>query len=133
MASTGRRSWRQAKISLAREAKARVARPIVDIRDRVSELQDATAAISGSLAVLRREMAELSDIVAVQVDVGNQTTELLGRLLASTSDRLDVLEEGLRELASGGATTLAGSNGKTDGQAARAETVTTARATEEPS
>ena len=132
MASTGRRSWRQAKISLATEAKARVARPIVDIRDRVSELQDATAAISGSLAVLRREMAELSDVVAVQVEVGNQTTELLGRLLASTSDRLDLLEEGLRALGSGGAAALPGSNGKTDGQAL-AETVASARATEEPS
>ena len=40
-------------------------------------------------------MAELSDIVAVQVDVGNQTTELLGRLLATTSDRLDLLEDRL--------------------------------------
>jgi len=111
VASTGRRSWRQAKMSLAREAKARVARPIVDIRDRVSELQDARGDL-GSLAVLRREMAELSDIVAVQVDVGNQTTELLGRLLASTSDRLDLLEEGLRELASAGRPRWPGPTGR---------------------
>ena len=95
MASTGRRSWRQVKTGVARELRARVAPPLGELIARIAELQDATAAISGSLAVLRREMAELSDIVAVQVDVGNQTTELLGRLLATTSDRLDLLEDRL--------------------------------------
>ena len=95
---------------------------------RVSELQDATAAIAGSLAVLRREMAELADIVTVQVDVGNQTTELLGRLLATTSARLELLEDSLGQL-SASEVTLPETNGKTEG-AARVESSAARRASE---
>ena len=101
MASNGRRSWRDVKTTLKGEVKARVAPPLAELIARVAELQDSTAAIAGSLAVLRREIAELTDIVTVQAEVGNQTTELLGRLLATTSDRLDLVEDSLRRLSSG--------------------------------
>lgn len=128
VASTGHRSWRQMKTGLARKVKGGVARPFADLTVRVSELQDATAAIVGSLAVLRREMAELADVVAVQVDVGNQTTELLGRLLATTSARLELLEDSLGQL-SASEVTLPETNGKTEG-AARVESSAARRASE---
>ena len=129
MASTGHRSWRQVKSGLARKLKGGVARPFADLTTRVSELQDATAAIAGSLAVLRREMAELADVVAVQVDVGNQTTELLGRLLATTSARLELLEDSLGQLAASEVTALPETNGKTEA-AARVEPSAARRASE---
>jgi hypothetical protein len=129
VASTGHRSWRQVKSGLARKLKGGVARPFADLTARVSELQDATAAIAGSLAVLRREMAELADVVAVQVDVGNQTTELLGRLLATTSARLELLEDSLGQLAASEVTALPETNGKTEA-AARVEPSAARRASE---
>lgn len=131
MASTGRRSWRQVKTSLTRELKARVAPPLAELIARVTELQDTTAAIAGSLAVLRREMAELTDVITVQVDVGNQTTELLGRLLATTSDRLDLVEDALGQLAKE-ASALHGSNGTTEVQPSVASAAVS-RASEGPS
>ncbi len=101
VASNGRRSWREVKTTLRGEVKARVAPPLAELIARVAELQDSTAAISGSLAVLRREIAELTDIVKVQAEVGNETTELLGRLLATTSERLEIVEDALHQLSGG--------------------------------
>jgi len=114
VASIGRRGWRQVKTSLAGEVEVRVAPPLAELVARVSQLQDATADIAGSLAVLRRELAELADVVTVQVDVGNQTTELFGRLLATASNRLEVVEDSLRQLAGGSLDPPNGSNGSTE-------------------
>lgn len=132
MASTGHRSWRQVSTILAREARARIAPPLDELITRITELQDATAAISGSLAVMRREMAELHDIVAVQVDVGNQTTELFGRLLADASARLETLEEDLRQLTQNAAVPSATSNGGLEHQR-RPEPAAAVRGIEEQS
>jgi len=114
VASNGRRSWREVKTTLKGELKARVAPPLAELIARVAELQDSTAAIAGSLAVLRREIAELTDIVTVQAEVGNQTTELLGRLLAATSERLEVVEESLRQLSGGDPKARPRSNGSVE-------------------
>src|SRR5208282_4303946 len=116
VASNGRRSWREVKTTLKGEVKARVAPPLAELIARVAELQDSTAAIAGSLAVLRREIAELSDIVSVQAEVGNQTTELLGRILATTSSRLDAVEDSLRQLAPGDPKARPRSNGSVEAQ-----------------
>ncbi len=84
MASNGRRGWRQLKSNVTAKIDGRVAPPLAELVERVSQLQN--------------EIAELKDIVTVQVDVGNQTTELVGRLLATASNRLDALEDSVRQL-----------------------------------
>ena len=58
--------------------------------------------------------------MAVQVDVGNQTTELLGRLLATTSARLELLEDSARAARRVRGDALPETNGKTEA-AARVE------------
>ena len=90
MASIGRRGWRQAKTSLTAKFDGRVTLPLADVLERVTQLQ--------------AQVAELTDIVKVQVETSNQTTELLGRLLATASGRLESVEDSLRQLRPAGAT-----------------------------
>jgi len=59
----------------------RVTQPLADVLERVTRLQD--------------QVAELTDIVRTQVKMANETTELLGRLLATASSRLDAVEDSL--------------------------------------
>lgn len=79
MASTGRRGLSQAKSALASKFDGRVTLPLADLLERVVKLQ--------------AQVEELTRIVATQVEVSNQTAELFGRLLATASQRLDLLEE----------------------------------------
>jgi len=81
--SIGRRGWSQAKSSLTTKFDGRVTVPLADVLERVIQLQD--------------QVDELTRIVTMQVDVGNQATELLGRLLATSSARLDAIEDSLHE------------------------------------
>jgi len=76
--SIGRRGWSQAKSSLTTKFDGRVTVPLADVLERVVQLQD--------------QVEELTRIVTMQVEVTNQSTELLGRLLATSSARLDALE-----------------------------------------
>jgi hypothetical protein len=82
--SIGRRGWSQAKSSLTTKFDGRVTVPLADVLERVIQLQS--------------QIDELTRVVTLQVDVGNQTTELLGRLLATSSDRLDALEASISHL-----------------------------------
>ena len=84
MASIGRRGWRQASTSLTAKFDRRVTLPLADVLEHVTELQD--------------QVAELTDIVKVQVEMCNQTPELLGRLLATASGRLEEVEDSLRQV-----------------------------------
>jgi hypothetical protein len=52
------------------------------------KLDDAHRKLDAQAAIL----SELSDTVNEQIDIGNESTELLGRLLQSARGRLDVLE-----------------------------------------
>lgn len=88
MASIGRRGWRQAKTSLTKKFDGRVTLPLADVLERVTRLQD--------------QVAELTDVVKGQVEMGNQTTELLGRLLAASSSRLEEVEDSLHQLSTPG-------------------------------
>ncbi len=90
MTSIGRRGWSQAKSSLSTKFDGRVTVPLADVLERVTQLQD--------------QVEELTRIVTVQADVANQTTELLGRLLATSSSRLEALEDSLPQLTPTGAT-----------------------------
>jgi hypothetical protein len=79
--SIGRRGWSQAKSSLTTKLDGRITLPLADVLDRVVDLQ--------------AQLEELTRIVTTQVEVGNQTTELLGRLLATSTARLEALETAL--------------------------------------
>ena len=85
MASIGRRGWRQAKSALTTKFDRRVTLPLADTLERVARLQD--------------QVGELTEIIREQVG-----TELLGRLLATASGRLDAVEESLRQITAGGMT-----------------------------
>ena len=106
MASIGRRGWRQAKTSLTTKFDRRVTLPLADALERVTQLQD--------------QVAELTDIVKVQVEMGNQTTELLGRLLATACSRLEALEDSPGRVTTAGVTatevTAPGSSESTENQ-----------------
>jgi len=107
VASIGRRGWRQVKTSLAGEVEARLAE---------------------SINALHREIAELTELLKVEIEVGNETTELLGRLLKTASNRLDVVEDSLRELGAGGAMAAgapAGAPGGSPDRRRRSRTPTT--------
>lgn len=122
MASLARRGWRRAKSSIAEETAARLAerqaallgelpQAMKDLCDTLRERQDLVlsqlpavfaqlteiantlASLSSTVDELGKRVSELAGTVAVQVDVENQSTELLGRLLAQARARLDALEE----------------------------------------
>jgi len=106
VASIGRRGWRQAKTSLTTKFDRRVTLPLADALERVTQLQN--------------QVAELTDIVKVQVEMSNQTTELLGRLLVTASSRLEAVEDSLRQVTAAEMTaagvTAAGSSESTENQ-----------------
>ena len=90
MASIGRRGWRQAKSALTTKFDRRVTLPLADTLERVTRLQD--------------QVGELTEIIREQVGTANETTELLGRLLATVSGRLDAVEESLGQITTTGMT-----------------------------
>ncbi len=87
MTFSGRRGWNQAKSSLTTKFDGRVTIPLADVLERVTQLQD--------------QVEELTRIITAQADVNNQTTELLGRLLATASARLDAVEASLPDSQAG--------------------------------
>ena len=91
MTSIGRRGWSQAKSSLTSRFDGRVTIPLADVLERVIQLQ--------------AQVDELTRLLTAQVEVTNQTTELFGRILATSSSRLEVIEETVRDMAPGTATT----------------------------
>jgi len=117
-----RRGWRRVRTSLADEVALRVQEALGDYeareRERFSELVAQLALVLAQLSDVFKELAliseangemrgalgsmderlsaglaELGDTVEVSLDVDNQSTELLGRLLASARARLEALEE----------------------------------------
>jgi len=121
VASIGRGGWRQAKTSLTTKFDRRVTLPLADALERVTQLQN--------------QVAELTDIVKVQVEMGNQTTELLGRLLVTASSRLEAVEDSLRQVTAAEMTaagvTAAGSSESTENQPR--DEAGTSSASEDPS
>ena len=121
MASIGRGGWRQAKTSLTTKFDRRVTLPLADALERVTQLQN--------------QVAELTDIVKVQVEMSNQTTELLGRLLVTASSRLEAVEDSLRQVTAAEMTaagvTAAGSSESTENRPR--DEAGTSSASEDPS
>ena len=84
--STARSGWRETTTRLARRA----AGSIVGHQRSVDARLDA---IEEHLASIEAQLRELREMAGTQVDVENQSTELLGRLLRAATDRIEDLEE----------------------------------------
>jgi hypothetical protein len=92
--------------SFANEVEARVAereeeilRQMTDVFKELARISVDLGAVWHAVEELRAHvdaqaatLAELLDVTSVQTEVGNQSTEILGRLLQSARARLDVLE-----------------------------------------
>jgi ABC-type transporter Mla subunit MlaD len=90
VASPQRAIWRRLKTSLAHQVSAEVA-PALD--EKTAELRARLDAVEAQLATLSEQVRDLRQIAGTQVDVTNESTELLGRLIRSASSRIDELEE----------------------------------------
>lgn len=82
---TARPAWRRTTTGLARKAAAGVV-------GRFRALDERLDAIERRLADMDAQLRELREIAETQVDVENQSTELLGRLLRGATSRIDALE-----------------------------------------
>ncbi|MHB8243800.1 MAG: hypothetical protein ACYDGN_00410 [Acidimicrobiales bacterium] len=97
MASASRAAWRRIKRSIAGQVAADVA-PLVevqtrDVAARLAAVDAQLEAMRAQLAAMADQMHDLREIAGTQVDIENQSTELLGRLLRSATSRIDELEE----------------------------------------
>ena len=93
MPSVARSGWRRAKSGIADEVAARLQEREEEILRQLGDVFKEIVRLSSEVAEISKRVAELADTVSVQVDVENQSTELLGRLLAQARARLDALEE----------------------------------------
>lgn len=85
MASPPRAAWRRIKMSVASQVSAEMAPALDEQRARLD-------AVEAQLAALTEQIRDLRQIAGVQVDVTNESTELLGRLIRSATSRIDLLE-----------------------------------------
>lgn len=102
MSSVARRGWHAVRRNVAgdlTERDAEVLRQMSDVFKELAHLSVDLGAVWRSVQDLREQLdvqaavlAELVDATTLQIDLGNQSTELLGRLLESARARLDVLE-----------------------------------------
>jgi ABC-type transporter Mla subunit MlaD len=109
VASVGRSAWnRMSSGIVARSAKREeeILRQLSDVFKELAHLSVDVGALWSSLEETKGKLddahrkldaqaailSELSDTVNEQIDIGNESTELLGRLLQSARGRLDVLE-----------------------------------------
>lgn len=84
--STGRSGWRETTTRLARRAASSIVGHQRSVDARLDAIEQHLARIDGQLR-------ELREIAETQVDVENQGTELLGRLLRAATSRIEDLEE----------------------------------------
>ena len=90
MASAPRAAWRRIKTSLAGQVSSEVT-PVID--EHTAELRVRLEAVEAQLVLLGEQVRDLRQIAGTQVDIANQSTELLGRLIRSAMSRIDDLEE----------------------------------------
>lgn len=84
--STARSGWRETTTRLARRAASSIVGHQRSVDARLE-------AVERHLASIDAQLRELREIAATQVDVENQSTELLGRLLRAATSRIEDLEE----------------------------------------
>lgn len=74
------------RTSIAEQVVTEVTPAIDSQKTRLGELE-------AQIAALAEQVSELRRINGTQVDVANESTELLGRLIRSATSRIDELEE----------------------------------------
>jgi hypothetical protein len=96
MTSSGRRLWRRAKRGIADEVHARFEPDRDAFAERLSALEKAVAdvldALSGEVGSLKCDVTALREALAAQLDMENESSELIGRLLVRLAARVEDLE-----------------------------------------
>ena len=102
MASIARRGWHRVMSSFdARvvEREEEILRQMTDVFKELARISVDLGAVWHAVEELRAHveaqsatLAELLDVTSLQTEVGEQSTEILGRLLQAARSRLDALE-----------------------------------------
>jgi chromosome segregation ATPase len=85
VASAARQLWRRAKLQVADDVRARMDGDIAELQGRLD-------AIDRRLEKLEEGIASIRDTLSAQVDMENESDELLGRLLGRIEGRIEQLE-----------------------------------------
>ena len=85
MPSAARQLWRRAKLQVADDVRTR-------LEDDITELRDRLAAIERRLEQIEEGIDSIKDTLSAQVDMENESDELLGRLLGRLAGRIEQLE-----------------------------------------
>jgi hypothetical protein len=80
-----RQLWRRAKLQVADDVHTRFDSDLAEVRERL-------AAIERRLDGLEEAIASIRDTLGAQVDMENESDELLGRLLGRLTARIEQLE-----------------------------------------
>jgi chromosome segregation ATPase len=80
-----RQLWRRAKLQVADDVRTRLDTDLSELRERLS-------AIERRLDGLEQAVAKIADTLEAQVDMENESDELLGRLLGRLAGRIEQLE-----------------------------------------
>lgn len=96
MTSAARRLWRRAKLQVADDVHTRLEPDLDTLDERLRALEKVAAevldALVGEVGSLKCDVAELRDALAAQLDMENESNELIGRLLVRLSARVEDLE-----------------------------------------
>lgn len=90
MASAPHTAWRRIRTSVATQ----VTKDIVPLLDeRTTSLHARLDGLEAGMRQIEERLRDLREIASTQVDIENQSSELVGRLLRSATDRIEELEE----------------------------------------
>lgn len=85
MPDPARQLWRRAKLQVADDVRTRLEADLTDLRERLSSIER-------RLDGLEETIAKVADTLEAQVDMENESDELLGRLLGRLAGRIEQLE-----------------------------------------
>jgi prefoldin subunit 5 len=80
-----RQLWRRAKLQVADDVRTRLEADLTELRERLSSIER-------RLDGLEETIAKVADTLEAQVDMENESDELLGRLLGRLAGRIEQLE-----------------------------------------
>jgi chromosome segregation ATPase len=83
--SPAKQLWRRAKLQVADDVRTRLDGDLSELRERLS-------AIERRLDRLEELVASIKDTLEAQVDMENESDELIGRLLSRLTGRIEQLE-----------------------------------------
>lgn len=85
MPDPARQLWRRAKLQVADDVRTRLEADLTELRERLSSIER-------RLDGLEETIAKVADTLEAQVDMENESDELLGRLLGRLAGRIEQLE-----------------------------------------